>query len=99
MRSFSAMNSSTRSSPIRSLPTRKQPRPYLVPGRSRSVHWLSYRCFVAKGRERVPLFGEIGLVSQLGSADYSRPRKFREQLGGLAGPCSRAVAGVSGEGG
>jgi len=35
--------------------------------------WLSYRCFVAKGRERVPFFGEIGFVSQLGSADYSRP--------------------------
>jgi hypothetical protein len=44
--------------------------------------WLSYRCFVAKGRERVPLFGETGLVSQLGSADYSRPRKFRERLEG-----------------
>jgi len=44
--------------------------------------WLSYRCFVAKGKERVPLFGEIGLVSQLGSADYSRPRKFRERLEG-----------------
>ena len=44
--------------------------------------WLSYRCFVAKGRERVPLFGESGLVNQLGSADYSRPRKFRERLEG-----------------
>jgi hypothetical protein len=44
--------------------------------------WLSYRCFVAKGRERVPLFGDTGLVSQLGSADYSRPRKFRERLEG-----------------
>jgi hypothetical protein len=44
--------------------------------------WLSYRCFVAKGRERVPLFGDAGLVSQLGSADYSRPRKFRERLEG-----------------
>jgi hypothetical protein len=39
--------------------------------------WLSYRCFVAKGRERVSLFGETGLVSQLGSADYSGPRKAR----------------------
>ena len=29
--------------------------------------WLSYRCFVAKGRERVPLFGDFGLISQLGS--------------------------------
>lgn len=44
--------------------------------------WLSYRCFTAKGRERVPLFGEFGLVSQLGSAEYARPRKFREKLEG-----------------
>lgn len=44
--------------------------------------WLSYRCFTARGRERVPLFGEFGLVSQLGSADYARPRKFREKLEG-----------------
>ena len=44
--------------------------------------WLSYRCFVAKGRERVPLFGDFGLVSQLGSAEYARPRKFRERLEG-----------------
>jgi Plasmid encoded RepA protein len=42
--------------------------------------WLSYRCFTAKGKERVPLFGEFGLVSQLGSAEYARPRKFRERL-------------------
>jgi hypothetical protein len=44
--------------------------------------WLSYRCFTARGRERVPLFGEFGLVSQLGSANYARPRKFREKLEG-----------------
>ncbi len=44
--------------------------------------WLSYRCFTARGRERIPLFGEFGLVSQLGSADYARPRKFREKLEG-----------------
>src|SRR5215472_4318644 len=25
--------------------------------------WLSYRCFMAKGRERVPLFGDFVLVS------------------------------------
>jgi len=42
--------------------------------------WLSYRCFVARGEERVPLFGEFGLVRQLGVGDYSRPRKFRERL-------------------
>jgi hypothetical protein len=44
--------------------------------------WLSYRCFTAKGKERVPLFGDFGLVSQLGSAEYTRPRKFREKLEG-----------------
>ena len=42
--------------------------------------WLSYRCFIAKGEERVPLFGEMGLVSQLGSGKDQRPRKFRECL-------------------
>jgi len=42
--------------------------------------WLSYRCFTARGRERVPLFGEYGLVSQLCSVSYARPRKFREKL-------------------
>ena len=42
--------------------------------------WLSYRCFTARGRERVPLFGAFGLVSQLGSVDYARHRKFREKL-------------------
>jgi Plasmid encoded RepA protein len=31
--------------------------------------WLSYRCFTAQGKERVPLFGDFGLVSQLGSAN------------------------------
>jgi len=42
--------------------------------------WLSYRCFAARGEERIPLFGGFGLVNQLGSAAYARPRKFREQL-------------------
>jgi hypothetical protein len=42
--------------------------------------WLSYRCFTAKGQERVPIFGDFGLSGQLGSADYARPRKFRERL-------------------
>ena len=42
--------------------------------------WLSYRCFTAKGQERLPIFGDFGLAGQLGSADYARPRKFRERL-------------------
>lgn len=48
--------------------------------------WLSYRCFTAKDRERVPLFGEYGLVSQLGSVSYARPKKFREKLEGWLEP-------------
>jgi hypothetical protein len=47
--------------------------------------WLSYRCFTARGKERVPLFGDFGLISQLGSAEYARPRKFRENLEGWLG--------------
>ena len=54
--------------------------------------WLSYRCFTARGRERVPLFGEFGLVSQLGSTDYARPRKFREKPRGVAETCPGNVA-------
>jgi hypothetical protein len=42
--------------------------------------WLSYRCFIAKSEEGIPLFGEFGLVGQLGSGEYRRPRKFRECL-------------------
>jgi hypothetical protein len=42
--------------------------------------WLSYRCYVAKREERIPLFGSSGLVNQLGSVHYTRPRKFREKL-------------------
>jgi Plasmid encoded RepA protein len=38
--------------------------------------WLSYRCYSVRGRERVPLFGEFGLASQLGCVSYARPRKF-----------------------
>jgi hypothetical protein len=41
--------------------------------------WLSYRCFTARGRERVPLFGEFGLVNQ-GSTEYARPRKLEGWL-------------------
>jgi hypothetical protein len=42
--------------------------------------WLTYRCFVAKGREAVPIFGPFGLVNQIGSVEYSRPRRFTAKL-------------------
>jgi hypothetical protein len=42
--------------------------------------WLSYRCFLAKGQEAIPLLGPFGLASQIGSIEYARPRRFREKL-------------------
>ena len=38
--------------------------------------WLSHRCFTARGRERIPLFGNFGLVGQLGTAQYADPASF-----------------------
>jgi hypothetical protein len=42
--------------------------------------WLSYRCFKARGPESIPIFGECGLVRQIGTVEYSRPRRFRAML-------------------
>jgi hypothetical protein len=41
---------------------------------------LAYPCFVAKGEEWIPLFGEYGLTAQLGSVECARPRRFRAML-------------------
>jgi hypothetical protein len=42
--------------------------------------WLSYRCFKTAGAKSIPIFGEFGLANQLGSVEYSRPRRFRAML-------------------
>jgi hypothetical protein len=42
--------------------------------------WLSYRCFLARGPEAIPLQGPCSLATQIGSAEYARPRRFREKL-------------------
>lgn len=42
--------------------------------------WLAYRTFTAKGSQTIPLFGPHGLQAQLGSVEYSRPRRFRAML-------------------
>jgi hypothetical protein len=48
---------------------------------SRSVYVALISLLHRSGaRERVPLFGDFGLISQMGSAEYARPRKFREKL-------------------
>jgi hypothetical protein len=44
--------------------------------------WLSYRCFLARREEAVPIFGPYGLAAQLGNIEYARPRRFREKLDG-----------------
>jgi len=61
--------------------------------------WLSYRCFAAGGEERVPLFGDFGLVNQLGSATYARPHPPSEvprAIGKVVGPGAHDVAGMPG---
>jgi hypothetical protein len=42
--------------------------------------WLTYRCFQATGTETIPIFGDFGLAGQLGTVEYSRPRRFRSML-------------------
>jgi hypothetical protein len=42
--------------------------------------WLTWRCYQAKDTQRIPLFGPMGLASQLGVQDYARERKFRERV-------------------
>jgi hypothetical protein len=42
--------------------------------------WLSYRCFKSNGPEAIPIFGQFGLANQLGTVEYSRPRRFRAML-------------------
>ena len=33
--------------------------------------WLTYRCFIAKRSESIPIFRPYGLVSQIGSVEYT----------------------------
>jgi hypothetical protein len=78
-KSFSARNSSARSWSTRFRPTRKRRGRFRVPLRRSICRTVAS---LQKGRECVPLFGPRGLVNQLGSSDYARPRRFREKLAG-----------------
>jgi hypothetical protein len=51
-----------------------------IPGCLDLYMWLCWRCYNAKRTEDVPLFGPVGLASQLGVVDYSRDRNFRKRL-------------------
>jgi hypothetical protein len=43
--------------------------------------WLTWRCHLARGDEKIGLFGPTGLQVQLGSDDYLRARDFRRTFG------------------
>jgi hypothetical protein len=64
--------------------------------------WLSYRCFTARGVESIPLFGDFGLANQIGTTDYSRPRRFRaiveQWLGTIRALWPQCPARTSGDG-
>jgi hypothetical protein len=51
-----------------------------APGALDFACWLTWRCFTARMEQRIPLFGETGLISQLGVGNYARERRFREQV-------------------
>ena len=56
---------------------RKRTAGLALPQLASSFQWLSYRCFIAKVTESIPLFGDFGLANQIGTTEYSRPRRFR----------------------
>jgi hypothetical protein len=51
-----------------------------APGALDFACWLSWRCFTARGTQVIPLFGDGGLIMQLGVQSYSRERRFRQQI-------------------
>ncbi len=58
--------------------------------------WLTYRCFTAKGPESIPIFGEFGLVSQLGVGEILSPALLQRRIGEVVVDDPGDLAGVSG---
>jgi hypothetical protein len=50
------------------------------PGNLDLYVWLVWRCWTAKSRADIPLFGPEGLISQLGNSTNLRERDFRRQM-------------------
>jgi hypothetical protein len=50
------------------------------PGNLDLYVWLVWRCWTARGPVSIPLFGQEGLVSQLGISEHLRERDFRRQI-------------------
>ena len=42
--------------------------------------WLVWRCWTAKGEVAIPLFGDSGLISQLGISEKTAPFELRRQI-------------------
>ena len=42
--------------------------------------WLSYRCFISKGEESIPIFGPFGVAAQIGTVAYTRLVDFGNAL-------------------
>jgi hypothetical protein len=75
------MSSFKKSWPIRYRPISEAVRPLAsAPAILDTFVWLSYRCFITKGKESIPIFGDFGLVHQIKTVEYARPRRFREKL-------------------
>jgi hypothetical protein len=51
-----------------------------APGALDFYMWIGWRCWCTNYEKRIPIFGEDGLISQLGVGTYARARKFKEQL-------------------
>ena len=50
------------------------------PGNLDLYVWLVWRCWTARSRADIPLFGPEGLISQLGNSTNLRERDFRRQM-------------------
>ena len=57
--------------------------------------WLSYRCFMAKGEESIPIFGPFGLVAQIGSAEMYPTTAHAREAERVVGNHSADLAAVS----
>jgi hypothetical protein len=57
--------------------------------------WLSYRCFTARGRERVPTLRRSRPYQSTGECGLRASSKVSREAGGLARSCSYDVAPVS----
>lgn len=51
-----------------------------APGPLDFYMWLAWRSYGCKSTQRIPLFGDAGLINQLGHTEHRRPRDFRKTV-------------------